>query len=165
MPTVFATSATAGVWVLTLTGAHVRVFDMATETETTAQALIPRDSLANRLVLIRRELGLSQREAAMRCGVGFGSWQSWENGSSPRNELRKLSQVAEELHVDRDWLLFGGNLRPEEWAARDSNSEPMDSSPVGVSTAELKSEYLRNIGRPVEPSRRTGRPRLQAGAA
>lgn len=135
---------------------------MATEMETTARTLIPRDSLANRLVLIRRELGLSQREAAMRCGVGFGSWQSWENGSSPRNELRKLSQVAEELNVDRDWLLFGGNLRPEEWAARDSNSEPMDSSPI--STAELKSEFLRNIGHQPDV-RRTGRPRLSAGAA
>jgi transcriptional regulator with XRE-family HTH domain len=75
--------------------------------------MIPTDSLANRLVLIRRELGLSQREAAQRCGVGFGSWQSWENGSAPRNALRDLVRVAQGLDVDREWLMFGGPLRSE----------------------------------------------------
>ena len=74
---------------------------------------VPTDSLANRLLLIRRELGLSQREAAQRCGVGFGSWQSWENGAAPRNALRDLVSVAGALNVDRDWLMFGGALRPE----------------------------------------------------
>lgn len=93
----------------------------------TARQLIPADSLANRLILIRRELGLSQREAALRCGVGFGSWQSWENGSAPRNALRDLVWVAERLGVDRDWLMFGGPLRPDdglELPRRESNSEP-----------------------------------------
>jgi transcriptional regulator with XRE-family HTH domain len=75
--------------------------------------MIPADSLANRLVLVRRELGLSQREAAQRCGVGFGSWQSWENGSAPRNALRDLAAVAHRLNVDREWLMFGGALRAE----------------------------------------------------
>lgn len=83
-------------------------------TAETGTAFVPTDSLANRLALIRRELGLSQREAAIRCGVGFGSWQSWEKGSSPRNALRDLIRVAEELRVDRDWLMFGGPLRPEQ---------------------------------------------------
>lgn len=76
-------------------------------------AFVPTDSLANRLVLIRRELGLSQREAAARCGVGFGSWQSWENGSAPRNALRDLVRVAQALDVEREWLMFGGPLRAE----------------------------------------------------
>jgi transcriptional regulator with XRE-family HTH domain len=82
-----------------------------TRDEVAAAAFIPTDSLANRLVLVRRELGLSQREAAQRCGVGFGSWQSWENGSAPRNAIRDLVRVVQALNVDRDWLMFGGPLR------------------------------------------------------
>lgn len=73
----------------------------------------PTDSLSNRLLLVRHELGLSQREAAAKCGVGFGSWQSWENGRSPRHALRDLAKVAEALDIDRDWLFWGGPLRPE----------------------------------------------------
>jgi transcriptional regulator with XRE-family HTH domain len=88
--------------------------DSDSMTVQTERALVPADSLANRLVLVRRELGLSQREAAQRCGVGFGSWQSWENGSAPRNALRDLVLVAQQLNIDRDWLLFGGPLRAEE---------------------------------------------------
>jgi transcriptional regulator with XRE-family HTH domain len=107
----------------------------------TARKLVPADSLANRLILIRRELNLSQRDAAQRCGVGFGSWQSWENGSAPRNALRDLVWVAERLDVDRDWLMFGGPLRPDdglELPRVDSNHQPagLENDPRPFGAAE-----------------------------
>jgi transcriptional regulator with XRE-family HTH domain len=113
---------------------------------------VPTDSLANRLVLIRRELGLSQREAAQRCGVGFGSWQSWENGAAPRNALRDLAAVAHRLNVDREWLMFGGALRAEVEPAPPVLKSVPFSSPIPGNladeqgppgTAELARGYLR----------------------
>lgn len=88
------------------------------------EAIRPTDSLANRLWLLRIELGrregrpgpISQREMAMRCGIGIGSLQSWEEGRAPRDAVRQLSKVARATGVDLNWLLFGGELatEPEE---------------------------------------------------
>lgn len=106
-----------------------------------ATAFVPVDNLANRLVLVRRAMNLSQREAAAACGVGFGSWQSWENGSAPRNALRDLVRVAQALNVDREWLMFGGPLRPEaEEPATPPGSEPIPGNieHQPLSTAEIK---------------------------
>lgn len=84
-------------------------------------AWVPADTLANRLVLVRRQLGLNQREAAARCGIGFGSWQSWENGAAPRNEVAQLSKIAAVLGVNRDWLLHGGPLMSSQSAGSSSD--------------------------------------------
>lgn len=94
---------------------------MTAQTERRAD-WVPTDSLANRLRVLRHELGLDQREAAKMCGVGFGSWQGWELGRRPR-DYRDLFKVADTLGVDRDWLLRGGPLRPE-----DRQTEPPDLS-------------------------------------
>lgn len=118
---------TAGheVKVLTLRCVHVTVLDMTVQTE---QAFVPHDSLANRLLLIRSELGLSQREAADACSVGYGSWQSWENGAAPRDAVRQLTRVADRLGIDRDWLMFGGTLRPETDNTGDGGLPRVDSN-------------------------------------
>lgn len=92
-------------------------------TAQTEERYVPRDTLSNRLFLVRRELGLTHREAEVLTGVGRGSWQSWESGRSPRDEVRKLTRVADALHIDRDWLMFGGPLRPED-------AEPVPPVPV-----------------------------------
>lgn len=73
--------------------------------------LIPEDSFGLRLLIIRRELGLTQAEAAARCELDDGSWSNWENGSKPRGMDRIVEKIAEALHVDRDWLMWGGPLR------------------------------------------------------
>lgn len=48
---------------------------------------------------LRVKLGISQREAAKRCGVSVNTWQSWEHGASdPRPErmvaINKMIQEA-----------------------------------------------------------------------
>lgn len=78
---------------------------------------VPRDTLAARLILVRRELGLSQREAAERCGITFGSWQGMEDGHRQVRGLDdKVARISETLGVSRDWLMWGGPLQPSRLA-------------------------------------------------
>ncbi|HEY5985163.1 MAG TPA: helix-turn-helix transcriptional regulator, partial [Streptosporangiaceae bacterium] len=83
-----------------------------TATMETRGAWIPADTLAARLVLVRRELKLSQREAAERCGITFGSWQGMEDGERQVRGLNdKVAAISEALGVDKNWLMWGGALR------------------------------------------------------
>lgn len=74
------------------------------------QPLIPEDTFALRLVIIRRTLGLSQEEAAERCGLDDGSWSNWENGRKPRGMDKVVGTISSQLGIDRDWLMWGGPL-------------------------------------------------------
>jgi transcriptional regulator with XRE-family HTH domain len=91
------------------------------------EAWVPADTLAARLILVRHQLGLSQREAAEQAGVGFGAWQSWESGRAPRNAVTVLAQVADRLRLRRDWLLFGGPLVPSGPAPGDGRDSSAGS--------------------------------------
>ena len=72
---------------------------------------IPVDSFANRLMLARAHAGhLSIREAADLCDLGRGAWTNWEKGARPADIIDIATVVADKLGVDRDWLLFGGQL-------------------------------------------------------
>lgn len=144
------------VWVLTMTVKGHTMFYMS-EATTERVERVPEWTLGWKLKRGLDFAGLSAQEMANELGVHVGTVSRWMNDREPP---RRAYVIAWALRcgVPFDW--FAEN---EQWAARDSNSEPMDSSPI--STAELKSEYLRNIGRPIEPSRRTGRPRIQAGVA
>lgn len=72
---------------------------------------IPADSFANRLMLARAYAGhLSIREAADMCDLGRGAWTNWEKGTLPGDIIDVATVVAEKLGVDREWLLFGGQL-------------------------------------------------------
>lgn len=71
---------------------------------------IPADTLAVRVLLVRTALGLSQREAAARSGITFGSWQSMEDGRSPRDLQAKVARISVAFGADRDWLMWGGPL-------------------------------------------------------
>jgi transcriptional regulator with XRE-family HTH domain len=75
---------------------------------------IPDDTLAARLVLVRRQLGLTQRAAAERCDLTFGEWQSMEDGRQARGLNSKISKISLSLGVSRDWLMWGGPLRQED---------------------------------------------------
>jgi transcriptional regulator with XRE-family HTH domain len=79
---------------------------------------IPRDTLATRILLVRTSLGLSQREASAQTGIPYGSWQSMEDGRSPRDLAAKVAAISLALGVDRDWLMWGGPL------ANDSGPTP-----------------------------------------
>lgn len=76
---------------------------------------MPADTLPLRLVQMRHELGLSQRDAAARCGITFGEWQSMEAGRSARSLDIKVAKISAALGYDRDWLMWGaetGNPTP-----------------------------------------------------
>jgi transcriptional regulator with XRE-family HTH domain len=74
------------------------------------QAWVPSDTFATRLVLVRRELGITVKEAASRCGLHYATWSTWENGRTPANAGEVVAAIANGLHVDRDWLMWGGPL-------------------------------------------------------
>lgn len=86
----------------------------------------PGDTLASRLLLVRHELHISQREAAERSGLTFGEWQSMENGAAARGLDRKVSAIAGGLGVDRNWLMWGGvSMTTSGWSSRSrQNLEP-----------------------------------------
>ena len=79
-------------------------------TTQTGDPWVPEDSLANRLLLVRRQLGLSQRAAAEQAHLTFGEWQSLEDGRAARDVGRKVASISTYLGVDRDWLMWGGAL-------------------------------------------------------
>lgn len=89
-----------------------------------AQPWRPMDTFGTRLLLIRKELGLSQEQAAARCGLDDGSWSNWENGTSPRNLPVVVHHIVSALNVDRDWLIWGGGLSPSstKWYLSEGNS-------------------------------------------
>lgn len=70
----------------------------------------PSDTLANRLRLVRGELGLSQREAADRAGITARVWQNAEDGRTIRSERAVLAAIALAFNLDREWLAWGGAL-------------------------------------------------------
>jgi len=105
--------------------------DMTT-TATEQASWIPRDSMANRLVLARRHYAkahglstFSQRSAAELCGLTFGEWQGLEDDRAVGRETEKAQKIAHGLGVDLPWLLLGGYLdrrnpaRTDTWTGGD----------------------------------------------
>lgn len=75
------------------------------------------DTLAGRLLLLRREMGWrSQRDAAEATGVPFGTWQGMEAGRDTRALDRHIAKIAEASGYDREWLMWGGPLNPLKFA-------------------------------------------------
>ncbi|OZE98180.1 helix-turn-helix domain-containing protein [Rhodococcoides fascians] len=70
----------------------------------------PTDTLENRLRLVRAEKKLSQRAAAELIGISAREWQSMEEGRAARRVDLKVAKIAEAMGVDREWLMWGGNL-------------------------------------------------------
>ena len=93
---------------LTLTRRRVKILAMTTVTR--IHAKVPLDTLASRLVLLRHELGWSQRKAAHETGVPYGTWQGMELGRETRSLDRHVVAIAAHSGYDRDWLMWGGPL-------------------------------------------------------
>lgn len=81
---------------------------------TVTDGRVPADTLPHRLVLLRLEMGWSQREAAIATGVTYGEWQSMEAGRAARDIPRKVALIAEATGFSRDWLMWGGPLVPTD---------------------------------------------------
>jgi transcriptional regulator with XRE-family HTH domain len=99
---------------------------MSTQTD---HGWVPEDTLANRLVLVRRSLGMTQRVAAEKCGLTFGEWQSLEEGRAARGLDVKVARISSALGVDRDWLIWGGPLGggPTSEPLADGEVTPLNS--------------------------------------
>lgn len=70
---------------------------------------VPADTFASRLRAIRFELGLTQEEAASKCGINPKTWATWElpGDRSPRNMARVAQQIHDGLKVSRNYVLYG----------------------------------------------------------
>lgn len=86
----------------------------------------PRDTLAARVKLARWERGLTQRAAAMTCGLTFGELQSIENGAEARGLNSKIDKIARGLGYDRDWLMWGGPLETPDPGASEQTGGAMN---------------------------------------
>ena len=98
---------------------------------------IPTDTFAHRLMLARSHAGhLSIREAADLCGLGRGAWTNWERGARAVDIIEVSEVISEKLGIDRDWLLFGGQLadprRPREVGRPNDRSAPGRAAPHAV---------------------------------
>lgn len=80
---------------------------MAANVEQHEEAWVPEDTFGARLVLVRRELGLTQAQAADACGLDDGSWSNWERGARPRGLDEIVAAIVKSLRVNRDWLMWG----------------------------------------------------------
>ena len=78
------------------------------------EAWRPQDSLANRIILLRHNLDLSQEEFCAQTGITKGVLQGMESGRAPRKEAATLARIALATGVDREWLAFGGALGTEK---------------------------------------------------
>ena len=97
----------------------VKVSDMSA---VTPMPRVPRDTLAIRLLVMRHELGWSQRQAAEETGVPFGVWQGMEAGRETRNLGQHIAAISERTGYRRDWLMWGGPFSGPDDGGPDSPS-------------------------------------------
>lgn len=93
--------------------------------------LIPRDTFAARLVLLRLELGLRTTGKIMPieviaewCGeISPATWSTWERGVSPRDKAVVAKQISAATGCDLEWLTFGGLPLPAKWELLDGGGD------------------------------------------
>jgi transcriptional regulator with XRE-family HTH domain len=134
--------------------------------------VIPRDTFRARLMLVRLHAGdLTIREAAAKCGLNYGSWANWEKGVKPRDRVETAEAISDALGVDRDWLLFGGPLAPEDRRPGRVVSRPgrrlPASYPIAAGQAtpdQPNGHHIRPTGRAAGSPRSMTRVPAQTGA-
>lgn len=82
----------------------------------TVQAWIPADTFGTRLLIARKQRGLTVEGVAKACGIAHPTWTTWENGAKPRDLVTAVHKISAALGVDRDWLMWGGALEAEKRA-------------------------------------------------
>jgi transcriptional regulator with XRE-family HTH domain len=66
-----------------------------------------REALAARMATVRKELDLSQHQAAERGGLDASNWSKMERGKVPKPQLDTLLKVQYALKLDSLDALFG----------------------------------------------------------
>jgi transcriptional regulator with XRE-family HTH domain len=74
--------------------------------------LVPRDTLAARLVMLRHELGLTVDAISAQCGLASATWSTWERGAHPRDLAAVIQKIADGTGYSRDWLMWGSTRFP-----------------------------------------------------
>lgn len=101
---------------------------------------VPWDDFPTRLLLARKRAGLTVREAAVRTGLHYATWSTWERGASPAHKDLVVAKIAEELGCDRNWLMWGGPLA----SPPDPGTPlPAPNTDTGEVPNEVTAEYLR----------------------
>ena len=77
------------------------------EQETDPEGWVPPDSFADRLIIVRRYLELTQEEAAAKAEINPKTWATWELGTKPRAMNEVVDQIARNLGVSRAYLMWG----------------------------------------------------------
>lgn len=106
-------------------------------------AKIPHDTLALRLIILRHELGWSQRKACEVTGISFGIWQGMEQGRETRGLDRIVTCIASWTGYDRDWIMWGGTLEPTPF------NRPGDGSVTREYQASPRLTLVRNAPIPL----------------
>lgn len=116
-------------------------------------AWVPADTFAARLVVLRRELGLNQREMAALCQVSAPTLNTWENGSMPQKMAAVVNKIAAATGCDRQWLMWGGALRLSPNGYKQDASQPfvLDGGKKGNSDDQLVFRFLTNRDLPGPP--------------
>lgn len=88
----------------------------------------PKFGFGDRLRLVRRDLGLTQAEMAIRIGCGLKAYSAWESGQSRPADLPSTAEHLEEVTgIERSWWLGWGEgvtPTPPGLPRLDSNQQP-----------------------------------------
>lgn len=88
---------------------------------------MPVDTLAIRLIQVRHEMKVSQREAADQTGVPYGTWQGMESGRATRDLGEHIAKICDTYGYDRAWLMWGTQPGPQPGGGPDGG-HPADPS-------------------------------------
>ena len=108
---------------------QAQTWDMSTHAVT---GLVPRFTVAERLMLARTLAGMDQRQLAERVGIARNTISSYEDRNWPRaRKVPFLRAIARVCGVDETWLLTGEEPVPGDGNGLtlprlDSNQEPPD---------------------------------------
>lgn len=103
---------------------------------------MPDDTLAARLVLIRHELKISQREAADQTGVPYGTWRGMEAGRASRDLGTHIAKICDTYGYDRAWLMWGTQPGPRPGGGPDGG-HPADSEALDELTRVKRQRHAR----------------------
>jgi transcriptional regulator with XRE-family HTH domain len=95
----------------------------------------PRFGFGDRLRLVRREMGLSQAEMAIRIGVGGKAYSAWESGQArPADLPARALQLENITGIARSWWLGWDDLPPTDGDGQHSESGAGSPSSWGPAT-------------------------------
>lgn len=101
---------------------------MATTARNAQLGRVPLDTLGNRLLLMRHELGLTVEEISARCDIAPATWSTWENGARPRDREEVVRKIASGTGYDRNWIMWGNDAF-DPHPAPGGNSGGADGTP------------------------------------